>query len=150
MENDFPRMAGGNSFLRRASRYIPFAGDIVAALVEAADVEGEPDPYQRMLNAGIIGAGGGLVSAATFGLDTIPQIAQAMGEYAVERENDGYVVPDWPVGTQFSKVAPLINPENYLRILSYGGRHEPTERKLDRALEELPTPEVQPTFYYPF
>jgi hypothetical protein len=150
MENDFPRMAGSAGFQDRLLRALPFIGDAIVAISEAADVEGEPNPFQRMLNAGVIAGGGALVSAGTVGMDMIPQVAEYMGTYATDRENEGYNVPDWPIGTEFTKIAPLLNADNYLRLLAYGGKHEPTLRKLDRALEELPTPEVQPTFYYPF
>lgn len=84
---------------RLAGRFlkaIPFAGDLAVGTAELYNPD-EPDAAQRVLNALIIGAGGAGASAATAGLDIIPQLAAIAGDTPLEN----------------------INPETLLRRLSY-------------------------------
>ena len=69
------RKAGGG-FTRKAVRAIPLVGDVVAAGLEFTDTQ---EPVRKnALDALIVGGGGALTSAATAGLDFIPQVGAAV------------------------------------------------------------------------
>lgn len=75
---------------------VPFAGDIAGGIGEMYN-PAEADAYQRALNAILVGGGGALASAATWGFDFIPAIVGAVADTPLEN----------------------VNPETILRRLSY-------------------------------
>ena len=90
-------------------------------------VGGGPAGVTAALRARELGA-----SVATGGLDFIPDLA----EFATAM---GFEAPAGPL-RKFQKSAPLFNPEHYLRLASYGLKHEPTEARLREAAEEFRKP----------
>lgn len=136
--SDEIRLAGKSPAFRRAlMKSVPFLGDGVAALYEVFNPN-ESDRIQKLKNAAVIGLGGGLVSYATFGADFIPQVLDAIGSYAADREATGEMeFVDPPYGLhQLIKAAPAFNPENYLRNLAYGGEHPESQEAIEKGFEE--------------
>ena len=111
--------------------FLHFAGDIYGAAMELTDPN-EPNLGQRIKNAGLVTTGELGASVATGGLDFIPDLA----EFATAM---GFEAPAGPL-RKFQKSAPLFNPEHYLRLASYGFKHEPTEARLRDAAEEFRKP----------
>ena len=112
-------------------KFLPYAPDAIGVVQELTNPN-EPDLGQKMMNAGIVGLGEGYATYALRGLDLVPdalEIATALGYEA-----------DDPVINRLQKIAPLIQPEHYLRLLSYGGKHAPTEAKLEQAKKDALTP----------
>ena len=110
---------------------IPYIGDAIGVVQELTNPH-ESDLGQKMMNAGIVGLGEVGASVLTGGLDFVPdalEIATALGYEA-----------DDPVINRLQKIAPLIQPEHYLRLLSYGGKHAPTEALLEQARKDSLTP----------
>ena len=87
-----PRFAGARLGFLKA---LPVVGDVIAVASELANPE--TSPAQRVVNAGIVGGGGLVVSAATGGLDFIPQ--------AVDFVND---LTGGPKGTEKIKATPGV------------------------------------------
>ena len=136
--SDEIRLAGKSPAFRRAlMKSIPFLGDAYAAGLELFNPN-ESDPIQKLKNAAVVGGGGGLVSYATFGADFIPQVLDAIGSYAADREATGEVefVDPYPGLHQLIKAAPAFNPENYLRNLAYGGEHPESQEAIEKGFEE--------------
>jgi hypothetical protein len=131
------RLAGSNPLVQRLLKALPYAGDVTAGLLELANQD-EPDEIQRLKNAAVVGGGGALASTATFGMDFIPQVLEAVGNYAADREATGEVefVDPYPGLHQLIKAAPAFNPENYLRNLAYGGEHPESQEAIEKGFEE--------------
>jgi|TARA_R100000081_G_scaffold83438_1_gene51494 hypothetical protein len=110
---------------------IPYIGDAIGVVQELTNPY-ESDLGQKMMNAGIVGLGEVGASVLTGGLDAVPdalELATALGYEA-----------DDPIINRLQKIAPLIQPEHYLRLLSYGGKHAPTEAYLEQARKDSLTP----------
>lgn len=110
---------------------LPFLGDATGVVMELTDPN-EPDLGQRMMNAGVVGLGEVGASVLTGGADLVPDLFEIATELGVKT--------DEPVIDRLQKISPLLNPEHYLRILSYGGSHEPTEAHLEKARKYALTP----------
>ena len=101
-----PRFAGARLGFLKA---LPVVGDVIAVASELANPEASP--AQRVVNAGIVGGGGLFASAATGGLDFIPQ--------AVDFVNDLTGGPKGPEKLrQLQACATVTNPDKHLRALS--------------------------------
>ena len=101
-----PRFAGARLGFLKA---LPVVGDVIAVASELANPEASP--AQRVVNAGIVGGGGLFASAATGGLDFIPQ--------AVDFVNDLTGGPKGPEKLrQLQACATITNPDKHLRALS--------------------------------
>lgn len=101
-----PRFAGARLGFFKA---LPVVGDIINVASELANPEASP--AQRIVNAGVVGGGGLLVSAATGGLDFIPQ--------AVDFVNDLQGGPKGPQKLrEMQACATVANPDKHLRALS--------------------------------
>jgi len=101
-----PRFAGQRLGFLEA---LPVIGDAIAVATELANPKASPE--QRFVNAGIVGGGGLLVSAATRGLDFIPQ--------AVDFVNDLRGGPKGPEKLrQMQACATFTNPDKHLRALA--------------------------------
>lgn len=101
-----PRFAGARLGFLKA---LPVVGDVIAVASELANPEASP--AQRVVNAGIVGGGGLFASAATAGLDFIPQ--------AVDFANDLTGGPKGPEKLrQMQACATVTNPDKHLRALS--------------------------------
>lgn len=101
-----PRFAGARLGFLKA---LPIIGDAIAVTTEL--VNPKASPAQRVVNAGIVGGGGLVVSAATGGLDFIPQ--------AVDFYNDLTGGPKGPEKLrQMQACATMANPDKHLRALS--------------------------------
>lgn len=135
--SDEIRLAGSNPLFQRLLKALPYAGDIGAGILELTNSK-EPDRIQRLKNAAVVAGGGALASSATFGMDFIPQVLDAIGSYAADREATGEVeFVDPPYGLhQLIKAAPAFNPENYLRNLAYGGEHPESQEAIEKGFEE--------------
>jgi len=136
--SDEIRLAGRNPAFRRALvKTIPYLGDAFAAGIELFNAK-ESDPIQRLKNAAVVGGGGALASTATSGMDFIPQVLEAVGKYAADREATGEMefVDPYPGLHQLIKAAPAFNPENYLRNLAYGGEHPESQEAIEKGFEE--------------
>ena len=70
----------------RFLKHIPLAGDAGVAVAEMLNPI-EASAAQRILNALIVGGGGAAVSAATFGLDAIPQVVATFADTPLEGVN---------------------------------------------------------------
>ena len=131
------RLAGSSPLFQRVLKALPYAGDLFAAGVELVNQD-EPDEIQRLKNAAVVGGGGALASTASLGMDFIPQVLEAVGKYAAEREATGEIefVDPYPGLHQLIKAAPAFNPENYLRNLAYGGEHPESQKAIEKGFEE--------------
>ena len=110
---------------------LPFLGDAAGVAMELTDPN-EPDMGQRMMNAGVVGLGEIGASALSGGLDFVPDVLELGTALGIEAGD--------PIINRLQKISPLINPEHYLRMLSYGGDHKPTRDHLERAKEAALTP----------
>jgi len=110
---------------------IPYLGDAFGVGLELINPD-EPNMGQRMKNAGIVGLGEVGASVLTGGLDFVPDVFEIATELGVETDD--------PVIDRLQKISPLLNPEHYLRKLSYGGPHEATDALLEKAREDALTP----------
>jgi len=101
-----PRFAGARLGFFKA---LPVVGDIINVASELANPEASP--AQRIVNAGVVGGGGLLASAATGGLDFIPQ--------AVDFVNDLQGGPKGPQKLrEMQACATVANPDKHLRALA--------------------------------
>ena len=101
-----PRFAGARLGFLRA---LPIVGDVIAITSELANPQASP--VQRVVNAGIVGGGGLATSAATGGLDFIPQ--------AVDFINDLQGGPKGPQKLrEMQACATAANPDKHLRALA--------------------------------
>ena len=110
---------------------IPFLSDAYGVALELTNPN-EPNMGQRIKNAGIVGLGEIGASALTGGLDFVPDAFEIATELGIETDD--------PVIDRLQKISPLLNPEHYLRKLSYGGPHEATDALLEKAREDALTP----------
>lgn len=96
--------------LIRFAKAVPFLGDAFAAASELVNPQERSIP-QRIINAAVVGGGGAATSAATLGLDAVPQFVQLANEYT-----------GGPVGPeklrQMQACAPALNAEEHLREIS--------------------------------
>jgi hypothetical protein len=99
-----PKRVAGQIFQK-----VPLIGDALAVGAELFNPK-EPSLRQRAQNAAIVGGGGLAASAATGGLDAIPQIIDLVTEFT------------GPVGPQqlrdLQGCAPALNVERHLRDLA--------------------------------
>jgi len=110
---------------------IPYLGDAFGVGLELTNPD-EPNMGQRMKNAGIVGLGEVGASVLTGGLDFVPDVFEIATQAGIETGD--------PVIDRLQKISPLLNPEHYLRKLSYGGPHKATDALLEKAREDALTP----------
>ena len=110
---------------------IPYIGDAFGVVQELTDPY-ESDLGQRMMNAGIVGLGEVGASVLTGGYDAVPDALELATAFGYEADD--------PIINRLQKIAPLIQPEHYLRLLSYSGKHAPTEALLEQARKDSLTP----------
>ena len=110
---------------------IPYLGDAFGVGLELTNPD-EPNMGQRMKNAGIVGLGEVGASVLTGGLDFVPDVFEIATQSGIETGD--------PVIDRLQKISPLLNPEHYLRKLSYGGPHKATDALLEKAREDALTP----------
>lgn len=106
------RMAGNplGRFMSGAVRAVPVVGDFMGAAAELVNPE-EPSMVQRAKNALVVGGAGLGVSAATGGLDAVPQIVDLVTEYT------GIKGP--AKLQQMQRCARMANPDQHLREVAY-------------------------------
>ena len=119
------------------AKAVPFLSDAYGVALELINPN-EPNMGQRMKNAGIVGLGEVGASVLTGGLDFVPDAFELATELGVETDD--------PVIDRLQKISPLLNPEHYLRKLSYGGPHEATDALLEKAREDALTPAEDQSF----
>ena len=101
-----PRIAGARLGFLKA---LPIVGDVLNVASELANPKASP--AQRIVNAGVVGGGGLLVSGVTSGLDFIPQ--------AVDFVNDLRGGPKGPQKLrEMQACATVANPDKHLRALA--------------------------------
>ena len=96
--------------LIRFAKAVPFLGDALAVGAELVNPQ-EPSIPQRVINAAVVGGGGAATSAATLGLDAVPQFVQLANEYMGGPRGPEKL-------RQMQACAPALNAEEHLRELS--------------------------------
>tara|TARA_R100001509_G_scaffold35506_2_gene18788 strand:- start:1135 stop:1611 length:477 start_codon:yes stop_codon:yes gene_type:complete len=127
---------------RLAGKFLPGlskASDALSFYTESTNPDEESE-IQRVHNANIVIPGEIAVSALSGGLDFIPDVLEYASAAGFEPKEDNLT-------RRIQRAAPLLNPEHYLRLLSYydmGNTDAPefkrTVQKLKSAGEQLLQP----------
>lgn len=122
------RMAGE---VRKYIKRNPFAagGDALTAASELVNTN-EPDPIKRAILSVGVPVLGTASSVATGGFDAIPQFAELFGTLGQEA---GY--PETPESRNVYGCMPLLNTDNYSRLLLGASNSPEIKQKLGKARE---------------
>ena len=124
----FGRMAG--DIAKYAKRHpLAAGGDTFNAVLELTDPN-EPDPIKRGILAVGVPVLGTAASAVTGGFDFIPQAMELAGTLGQEAD-----FPDTRETRNMYGCAPLLNTDNYARLLLGASNSPAIKQKLGRARE---------------